>query len=92
VPTKKELPVYVRRKGHHYGGRDYHQLVESLRVNGKPRQRVVLHLGGHATVDEALKVWPEEIASMQRQRNEKSAGVLRSKLDRLRELRSEGKA
>jgi len=28
-------------------GKEYYQLVESRRVDGKPRQKVLLHLGQH---------------------------------------------
>ena len=42
-------------------GSEYYQLVESQRVEGEPRQRVLVHLGRHATVDDALHEWPKEI-------------------------------
>lgn len=58
--------MFVRKKEHHGGGSAYHQLVESRRVDGAPRQKVVMHLGGHATVDEALKGWPREIKRLRR--------------------------
>ncbi|MDP9458387.1 MAG: hypothetical protein M3Q49_00155 [Actinomycetota bacterium] len=50
--------MFVRKKR----GRseDYYQLVESRRVDGKPRQRVLLHLGRHPTIEAALKAWPKE--------------------------------
>jgi hypothetical protein len=51
--------AFVRKK--RVKGWEYHQLVESRRVDGKPRQRVLLHLGNHPTVDHALEGWPEEI-------------------------------
>jgi hypothetical protein len=43
--------VYVREKKTTSGS--YHQVVESVRVEGRPRQRVVLHLGEYATLKEA---------------------------------------
>jgi hypothetical protein len=54
VPGKKKGKEmsYVRLKPQK-GGYLYHQLVESHRVNGQPRQRVLLHLGLHQTVAEA---------------------------------------
>ncbi len=48
------------RKSRSRGG-EYYQLVESYRVEGKPRQRMLVHLGRHPTVDEALREWPKEI-------------------------------
>ena len=48
------------RKKRSRGG-EYYQLVESQRVEGEPRQRVLVHLGMHATVDDALHEWPKEI-------------------------------
>ena len=39
----------------------YYQVVQSRRVDGKPRQKVLIHLGGHPTVEDALKKWPREI-------------------------------
>lgn len=47
--------MFVRKKSGK--GRDYYQLVEGYRVEGKVRQRVLLHLGQYATVDEALAGW-----------------------------------
>lgn len=73
-------------------GGEYYQLVESRRVDGKPRQKVLVHLGNHATVDEALKKWPREIRRLRRHGNEKAADALKEKLSRLRKLRVEGVA
>ena len=65
--------AYVRRK--RVGGREYYQLVESRRVEGKPRQKVLVHLGMHPTVDEALREWPKEIRSLRdRAAKEREAG------------------
>lgn len=47
-------------------GREYHQLVESRRVDGEPRQRVLVHLGQHATADAALEAWQKEIRRLRR--------------------------
>ncbi len=59
------MAAYVRRKrvGQHY---EYYQLVESRRVDGEPRQKVLVHLGEHSTVDDALKKWPREIKRLRR--------------------------
>ncbi len=47
-------------------GREYHQLVESRRVDGEPRQTVLVHLGQHTTTDAALEAWPTEIRRLRR--------------------------
>ena len=54
--------AYVRKKT--VKNREYFQLVESRRVDGKPRQHVLVHLGQHPTVEEALKAWPKEIKKL----------------------------
>jgi hypothetical protein len=56
--------AYVRKKK--VKGVEYYQLVQSRRVNGNPRQRVLLHLGRHPTVGAALKEWPREIKRLRR--------------------------
>lgn len=57
--------AYVRKKeGRRY--QPYYQLVESCRVDGRPRQRVLVHLGDHPTVGAALKAWPKEINRLRR--------------------------
>ena len=53
--------AYVRKKRNKTGSESY-QLVESRRVDGKPRQRVILHLGKYPSVEAALEGLPEEIA------------------------------
>jgi hypothetical protein len=73
-------------------GREYYQLVESRRVDGKPRQKVLMHLGQHASVEEALKRWPREVGGLRRRGNDDAADALKEKLDRLKKLRSEGVA
>jgi hypothetical protein len=82
--------VFIRKKKHHHGGSAYFQLVESRRVDGQPRQKVVLHLGGHATVNDALKEWPREVSLLRRHGYPDAADNLKAKLDRLKELRAEG--
>jgi hypothetical protein len=60
VPGKKGKEMsYVTLKPQK-GGYLYHQLVESHRVNGQPRQRVLLHLGLHQTVAEAYVAWQRD--------------------------------
>jgi hypothetical protein len=43
----------VRRK--RVGPYEYYQLVESYLVDGKPRKRVLLHLGRYSTAEAALE-------------------------------------
>ncbi len=81
--------AFVRRK--RVGGGEYYQLVESRRVDGKPRQKVLVHLGRYPTVDDALRRWPREIGRLRRA-GAANADKLEAKLERLRELRAEGKA
>lgn len=51
--------AYVRKKK--VGDYSYYQLVESRRVEGVPRQRVLLHMGSYPSVEEALDWLPVEI-------------------------------
>ena len=81
--------VYVRKKKSKRGN-DYYQLVESCRVEGKPRQRVILHLGRHATVEEALKAWPRDVGSLRRRGYGDAADKLKGKLEDLKKLRGAG--
>ena len=53
------MAAFVRKKRSRGG--EYYQLVQSHRVEGEPRQRVLVHLGKHPTVDHALREWPKEI-------------------------------
>lgn len=75
--------AYVRTKK--VGGREYYQLVESRRVEGQPRQKVLVHLNRHPTVDEALREWPKEIRSLRdRAANEREAGRIWPENSRIR--------
>jgi len=56
--------TYVRKK--RVKRYEYYQLVENHRVDGKPRQRVIMHLGKEPTVDAALENWAKEIARLRR--------------------------
>src|SRR5918999_1322807 len=56
--------TYIRRKK--VKRYEYYQLVENHRVDGKPRQRVIMHLGKEPTVDAALENWPKEIQYLRR--------------------------
>jgi hypothetical protein len=69
--------AFVRTK--RVRGREYHQLVESRRVDGEPRQTVLVHLGQHSTADAALEAWPREIRRLRRLavRQRKAAAELR---------------
>ena len=68
--------AFVRKKG--VGPYEYHQLVESRLVDGKPRQKVLLHLGRYPTVEAALEGWPKEVEGLRR-----FARQRRSKAERL---------
>jgi hypothetical protein len=84
--------AYIRRKSTPAGGDTYYQVVESVRVPGKgPRQKILVHLGGHKDVDTVLKRWPNEIGGLRRRGEDKQADGLKARLERLRELRAEGK-
>ncbi len=80
----------MRKKSKPQGGSAYYQLVESRRVDGKPRQKVVLHLGGYPTVDEALKGWPRDASRLRRHGYPEAAEEVKAKSDRLKGLRAEG--
>ena len=74
--------VNINRDGERYG--TYYQAVRSYRENGKVKQDVV-HLSEHATADEALTAWAEDVHQLQTTRPRK-ADKLQAKLDRLRGL------
>jgi hypothetical protein len=56
--------AFVRRK--RVGPYEYHQLVENRWIEGKPRQRVLLHLGRYPSVETALEGWPKEVQGLRR--------------------------
>ena len=56
--------AFVRKK--RLGGYEYYQLVENRWLEGKPRQRVLLHLGSYPTIEAALKQWPKAIERLER--------------------------
>jgi hypothetical protein len=56
--------AFVRRK--RVGTYEYNQLVENRWVDGKPRQRVLLHLGCYTSVETALEGWPKEVEGLRR--------------------------
>jgi hypothetical protein len=56
--------AFARRK--RVGPYEYNQLVENRWVNGKPRQRVLLHLERYKTPETALEGWPKEIEGLRR--------------------------
>ncbi len=72
----------IERDGEQYG--TYYQAVRSYREGGKVKQEVV-HLGEHATADDALTAWAEDVRQLQATRPRK-ADKLQAKLDRLKEL------
>jgi hypothetical protein len=56
--------AFVRRKK--VGPYEYYQLVENRWIDGKPRQRVLLHLGYYTSVEAALEGWPKEVEGLRR--------------------------
>jgi hypothetical protein len=50
--------AFVRKKT--VRGQEYHYLCESRWEDGKPRQKVLVYLGSHATVKAALSHWKRE--------------------------------
>jgi len=74
--------VNINRDGEQYG--TYYQAVRSYREAGKVKQDVV-HLGEHATADEALIAWTKDIRQLQMTRPRK-AEKLRAKMERLEQL------
>ena len=69
----------------------YYQLVESRRVNGQPRQRLIAHLGFYPSVNAALRGLPREIRNLKaRNGSAKAIAKLQSRLEHLRRLRSQG--
>ncbi len=74
--------VNINRDGEQYG--TYYQAVRSYREAGKVKQEVV-HLGEHATADEALTAWAEDVRQLQTTRPRK-AEKLQRKIERLKEL------
>jgi hypothetical protein len=92
--------AFVRKK--RVGGREYYQLVETHRVDGKPRQKMLVHLGRYPTVDEALEDLPRRIALSRRvlsrypkkmqPRRERRITSEEERLATLRRLRDQGVA
>ena len=58
--------MFIRTK--EVRGQTYHYLVESQRVNGVPKQRVIAYLGHYKTVDEAVVGLPRAITRLKRLR------------------------
>jgi hypothetical protein len=56
--------AFARRKG--VGTYEYNQLVENRWIDGKPRQRVLLHLGRYTSAEAALEGWPKEVEGLRR--------------------------
>ena len=81
--------MFVRKKKKGSGSA-YYQLVESRRMDGKPRQKVILHLNNYPTVDDALKGWPKDASRLRRWGYPGAAEELSAKLERLERLRTEG--
>jgi hypothetical protein len=73
------------------GVQRYYQLVESRRVNGQPKQRLIAHLGFYPSVDSALRYLPREIQDLRRRGCSANAiAKLQRRLEHLRRLRRQG--
>jgi len=77
--------IYVRRTKSRGTG-PYFQLVTSRRVEGKPRTKVLVHLGEHATPEAALGAWPVRVEQLRAIGRDDQADKLEAKLHKLREL------
>ncbi len=53
---------------------------------GKPRTKVLVHLGEHDSPEAALSAWPGEIDEHRRNGRDEQADKLQRKLDELRQL------
>lgn len=92
--------AYVRKN--RVGGHEYYQLVETITVEGKRRQKMLVHLGRYQSVEEALNKWPMRIESARRAlsrypkklrpRRERRISAEEERLATLRRLREEGVA
>lgn len=60
--------MFIRKKT--IGGKTYHYLVKSVRVNGKVQQKVLAYLGTHDNVESAYK----NATGVQRRKLEKFRG------------------
>ncbi len=78
--------VNIERDGEKYG--TYYQAVRSYRESGKVKQDVI-HLGEHATADDALTAWADDVRQLQTTRPRK-ADKLRAKMERLEKLTEGG--
>jgi hypothetical protein len=61
---RRGILAFVRRK--RVGPYEYYQLVENRWIDGKPRQRVLIHLGRYVSVEAALEGWPKEVEGLRR--------------------------
>jgi len=80
--------AFIRKK--RVNGREYYQLVENYRDDGKHRQRVLAHLGKHSTIEAAI----EDLERSERAEKERGWPMrpeTRDKLARLRDLLTSGK-
>lgn len=60
--------AFVRTK--RVGEREYRQLVENYREDGRHRQRVLAHLGKHETLEEAIEALQNRLERLEPQRAE----------------------
>ncbi len=83
--STKEDGIYVRRTTSRGRG-PYFQLVRSYREGGKVRQEVLVHLGRHERPEDALALWPSEVAHLRKIGREEQADKLEANLEKLRAL------
>jgi hypothetical protein len=53
----------------------YYQVLESVRVDGKPRHRVIASWSGHRSLVGAILAFSEEVRTMHEQLDEQRAGL-----------------
>ena len=80
----REDGVYARRKKSRM--EEYLQIVEAERVDGKPRQKMVLYVGRYDGVRDALKRMPRNVTSFRRRGYDAEAEALAERLKKLRAL------
>ncbi len=61
----------------------YFQLVRSYRQEGKVRQEVLVHLGTHERLEDALAAWSSEAEHLRKIGREHQADKLEGKLEKL---------
>lgn len=76
--------AYVRAKKS--GNNTYYYLVDSKKIDGQARQRVLVYLGDVSDPEEALEVWPGRIEDLRERGRDSKADRLEANLQKLRGL------